>query len=107
MPTPAPMAGPVALTAAARLPLTLVLRIVAAPWTSIPANAADARLPDEGGTLVRTVLWSTLLSTRSSEPSTSSPPELAEASPPTLVEAASLSNSIVVPVIVAFAPGQS
>ena len=84
----------------------LLLRIVAAPGTSIPPNAADARLPDEGGTLVRTVLWSTLLSTRSSEPSTSSPPELAGASPPTLVEAASLSL-IVVPVIVAFAPGQS
>ena len=53
---------------------------------------------------MRTVFWSTLLSTRSSEPSTSRPPELAEASPPTLVEA-TLLPLIVVPVIVALAPG--
>ena len=56
MPTPAARAGPVALTAVRTLALILLLRIVATPVTWIPPKEALARLPDEGGTLTRTVL---------------------------------------------------
>ena len=84
-PPPLANAVPVSLVALTLLWLMRLSRTTVLSCTWIPPPSVSARKPEDAGTIASAVLFSTLLSVRSSEPSESMPPASAAMSPAVLL----------------------